>query len=302
MEAITIIADDGYRLAAHRFTAEGGARGVVLLPAAMGVRQDFYFPFAAFLAERGFCALTFDYRGMGASRPSGASLRGFVADLGDWAGDYGAVLRYARNWQPALPVLVVGHSLGGQLPGLVRDNTLIDAIVTVAAGNGYWRINSSPLRHYVWLIWYLVAPLATALFGYFPGRRLKIVGDLPKGVMRQWSRWCRSPHNAVDDLGRPMHAGFGRLRVPLLALSFTDDEMMSRRSIDSLHDFYRNTEQERRYIAPQDVGARRIGHFGFFRGEFRTSLWTQVLEWLERNALAPPTAARDARLMHTMPA
>jgi len=26
-------------------------------------------------------------------------------------------------------------------------------------------------------------------------------------------------------------------------------------------------------IAPRDVGARRIGHFGFFRTSFEASLW-----------------------------
>ena len=31
---------------------------------------------------------------------------------------------------------------------------------------------------------------------------------------------------------------------------------------------------------PQDVGARAIGHFGFFRERFRASLWPQVAQFL----------------------
>ena len=55
------------------------------------------------------------------------------------------------------------------------------------------------------------------------------------------------------------------LRVPLLSISFKDDEMMNRIGIDKMHDCYRNAQVERRYISPPDVDARRIGHFGFFR-------------------------------------
>lgn len=285
MQPTTILTEDDFYLAARRFAAQGAPRGVVLLAAAMGVRQDFYFPFARFLAERGFAVLTFDYRGMGGSRPPGsAGLRGFQADLFDWSADYESALRHARAWQPGLPLQVVGHSLGGQLPGIVANNAMVDGLITVAAGNGYWRDNAPRTKRHVWFLWYVVSPLATRLCGYFPGKRLNMVADLPAGVMRQWTQWCKSRHYMVDEAGRPLLAGFDRVRVPLLSLSFTDDEMMSRRSIDTLHDCYRHAPVERRYISPQEVSTRRIGHFGFFREEFRSSLWEQAAQWLERRA------------------
>lgn len=287
MEATTVITRDGFRLAARRFSPPGRAKAVVVLPTAMGVKQDFYFPFAQFLAQQGFAVLTFDYRGSGASVPQRfrRSLRGFEADLFDWAGDYNAAVHAAKAWHGDVPLLVIGHSLGGQLPGLLPDNHLIDGIVTVAAGSGYWRYNVPELKRIVWFIWYFLAPLSTRLFGYFPGKKMKIVGDLPKGVIFQWMRWCKSPHYVVDGAGKPIRDGYEKIRVPVLAMSFTDDEMMSRRSIDSLHDFYRNADVERRYIEPDEVQARRIGHFGFFRPEFRSTLWEQALGWLEERSL-----------------
>ena len=42
----------------------------------------------------------------------------------------------------------------------------------------------------------LSAPVLTPLFGYFPGKALRMVGDLPAPAMRQWSRWCRHPEFA----------------------------------------------------------------------------------------------------------
>ncbi|MGE5651840.1 MAG: alpha/beta fold hydrolase [Bacillota bacterium] len=286
MEAITVNTKGGHVLAARRFAPAGRAKAVVVMPTAMGVKQEFYFPFAQFLAQQGFAVLTFDYRGAGASVPPrfSHSLRGFKADLHDWAEDYNAALRAARDWQKNMPLLLVGHSLGGQLPALMPDNHLVDGILTVAAGSGYWRYNAPQLKRMVWLMWYVAVPLCTPAFGYFPGKKLRMVGDLPKGVIYQWARWCKSPHYMVDDEGRPMHAGFERMRVPLLALSFSDDELLSRRSIDSLTSFYRNAQVERRHIAPQDAQAKRIGHFGFFRPEFQPTLWQQALNWLEQCA------------------
>lgn len=285
MESITFHAADGFPLSATRFAPTTAPKAVVVLSSAMGVKQNFYFPFARFLAEQGFAVLTFDYRGSGASVPEKykRSLRGLNANLFTWAEqDYNGALLAAKEWQRDVPLLVVGHSLGGQLPGLLPDNHLIDGILTVACGSGYWRDNTPQLKRYVWFMWFFAVPVFTRLFGYFPGKRLRMVGDLPKGVIFQWAQWCRTPHYVVDSGGTPIRKGYEGIRVPMLALSFTDDEMMSRRSIDSLHDFYRNARVERRYIAPREVNAKRIGHFGFFRPEFQSTLWKQALDWLEQ--------------------
>lgn len=293
MDAIEFAATDGALLAGRRYACTGAARAVVVLAPAMGVGQDFYAPFAQFLAQQGVAVLSFDYRGIGQSIPPQFrhSLRGFKADLFDWAErDYNAALHAAKAWHPDVPLLIVGHSLGGQLPGLLPDNHLVDGILTVASGSGYWRENAPRLRRFVWFMWYFAVPVYTFLFGYFPGKRVRKVGNLPQGVIHQWSKWCRNPHYVSDDRGQPIRAGFERIRVPLLSMSFTDDEMMSRRSIDSLHDCYRNARQERRYIRPADVTASRIGHFGFFRPQFQTTLWQQALGWIEQRmgAQDPP--------------
>lgn len=299
MEKIILTTTDGTALSATRFAPSVQAKAVIVMPAAMGVKQDFYAPFAEFLTEQGFAVLTFDYRGMGQSVPLRfrKSLRGFKADLFDWAeGDYNAALHAAKAWQPAVPLLVIGHSLGGQLPGLLPDNYLIDGLLTVAAGSGYWRDNAPQLKRMVWFMWYFAVPLYTRLFGYFPGKKMRKVGDLPKGVIFQWAQWCKSPHYVVDAAGKPLRNGYEKMHAPMLSLSFTDDEMMSRRSIDSLHDFYKNAVLERRYIAPRDVGVERIGHFGFFRSQFKTTLWQQALAWLDQRIV--PDTARAATLQN----
>jgi predicted alpha/beta hydrolase len=65
--------------------------------------------------------------------------------------------------------------------------------------------------------------------------------------------------------------------TPITAFSFTDDEMMSARNIEALHSSYTGAPRKMRRLDPQEMGVARIGHFGFFRREFREVLWRGLL-------------------------
>ena len=97
-------AGDGAVLAANRFDAPD-ARAVVVIAPALGVPQEFYRDFAAWLAQRGLSALTFDYRGIGASAPR--SLRRFRATIDDWVRlDFEAAIGAARARAGRLPLFL----------------------------------------------------------------------------------------------------------------------------------------------------------------------------------------------------
>jgi len=268
-------AADGVEIDANFVEARVNPKGAVLIAPAMSVPQSYYLPFAEWLAGEGYHVATFDYRGTGLSRQG--SLRGYKADIFDWASlDSAAVLDTLAQRAPDLPVYWVGHSLGGQILGFLPNRERIAKAITVATGSGYWRENAPALRRRVWWLWYFAAPLATALCGYFPGAQLRKVGDLPKGVIEQWRRWCLHPEYSVGD-GEHVRAQFAAVRTPIVSLSFVDDELMSARNTESIHGFYVNAPRTMKRIAPDEVGARRIGHFGFFRAAFEQSLWRRHL-------------------------
>jgi predicted alpha/beta hydrolase len=129
----------------------------------------------------------------------------------------------------------------------------------------------------------VLVPLVLPLTGYFPGRRLKKVGDLPRGVMAQWRRWCLSPHYMMGEGGPALRQRYASLRVPRLAMSFTDDEFMSQRNIESLHGFYAGAAKAMRHITPAERGLQRVGHFGFFRSQHQPSLWIEIDHWLAQS-------------------
>lgn len=72
---ITLTCHDGVMLGAQLFPATGQPlKGKVIINPATGVLARYYHRYARFLARHGFEVLTYDYRGIGQSRP--ARLRG----------------------------------------------------------------------------------------------------------------------------------------------------------------------------------------------------------------------------------
>jgi predicted alpha/beta hydrolase len=272
----TVAAEDGFPLGCRFFMPPGEVRGAVLVVPAMGCRQEFYAPLARWLAGEGFLTATFDYRGTG--RSVRGPLRRLRADIFDWARlDCAAALEALRARAAGVPLSWIGHSLGGQILPLVPDRTALARVVTVACGSGYWRENAPGLKRVAWWVWYVAAPLGIAAAGYFPGRRLRKVGDLPAGVMWQWRRWCLHPDYAVGVEGEAVRRAFAEVRTPLVSLSFTDDEFMSARNTESLHGFYTGATRSMKRLSPADAGGARIGHFGFFREPMAEPLWRQHL-------------------------
>ena len=284
METFEFKAADGFSLQGRLYGDASRCHAALLIVPAMGVPQRFYAEFAEWLVGQGHAVMSFDYRGMGESRPAQmkGSLRGLQADINTWAErDTSAALAWLdAQVSGATPIHWLGHSLGGQIFGMVPNRGRVSGVVTIGVGTGYWLRQAVPVRAYVWWLWFVVAPLAMKIKGYFPGKRLKKVGDLPLGVMQQWRRACLDRDYLVGVGGEKMRSDYAAVTTPMLSLSFTDDEYMSARNTADMHAFYASAPREMRRIAPRDIGAKNIGHFGFFRQRFAPTLWPQVSQWL----------------------
>lgn len=284
-ERVEVRTGDGAAVVAHRFDAIR-PRAVVVIAPALGVPQDFYRDFAAWLAQHDFTTHTFDYRGIGHSAPR--SLRRFRATIDDWVRfDFEAVLAHAREQAGGVPLFVVGHSLGAQLVALAPSAREVRALVAVAGGSGYWRGFPAPMRVLMLLMLHGAAPLSIPLAGYFPGRRLRLLGDLPADVMRQWRRWCLNEDYLIG-VEPGAREAYARACFDMLSLTFADDTMMPLRNVETLHAHLRAVRREARRIGPAEAGGP-IGHMGFFRRRHRDSLWPIAAEWLDARAAAPGT-------------
>jgi predicted alpha/beta hydrolase len=96
----------------------------------------------------------------------------------------------------------------------------------------------------------------------------------------QWRKWCLNPRYSVGAEGEAVRQRYANAKFPVLALSITDDELMTLRGTHSLIDLYENAPREVRRIAPADLAVRRLGHFGPFRAEHQVELWPRIQQWL----------------------
>lgn len=280
-----LTAADGAVLGATLFTPRGAAiapRGTVILHAATAVPASYYQRFARFIAHAiGAHVLTYDYRGIGRSRPR--SLRGFSATLTDWARlDAAAAHAFVRERFPGEPFALVGHSFGAQLVGLIDEPRAAAGMIMVGAQLAYyrdWPVKEQPRLGFIWKV---AVPAATALFGYLPGR-LGLGEDLPRDVARQWAAWCLHPDYMISE-HLDARERFARFDAPTLFYSFTDDAYAPQAAVQHLLRRLRRAPLEHVRLMPEERGADAIGHFGFFRPRFSATLWREAATFL-RDAL-----------------
>jgi predicted alpha/beta hydrolase len=280
-EAVAIGCRDGVELRGHLWSAiSDHSNGSVVINPATGVAARYYHYYARFLAEHGFDVLTYDYRGIGLSRPE--RLRGCGYRWRDWGErDFDAALLFMDGQRPGQPLFVVGHSIGGFLPGLSAHADRITRMLAVGAQYGNWRDYAPAHRWWLLLKWHLFMPAATLLFGYFPGWRLGWLEDLPKGVALDWAlqrEWIDPHPSAAERAGASKP--FESFHAPILSLTVTDDEIATVHAIRRGLSHYRNAKVEEVLLTPEDLGFPKIGHFDLFHARHAAGFWLDTLLWL----------------------
>lgn len=273
-------AADGFSLGGFtwRHRAADATRAVVIINAATSVCCRFYSRFADYLFANGADVITYDYRGIGESRP--ASLRGFQASWSDWGRlDFEAMLQRARREFPGQPVDVVGHSFGGCAVGLAASAASVRRVVTVGAQFAYWRDYARDSRWQLLCKWHLAMPLLTRLFGYFPGKRLGWMEDTPAGVVRDWVTPAATYEQRPSARALGV-LGFAQVKADILAISLTDDPFGTVPAIERLLECFSASSRTHLRIAAHQIDAKGVGHFAFFHSRYQAQLWPIALSWL----------------------
>ncbi|MEA5161763.1 alpha/beta fold hydrolase [Cereibacter johrii] len=278
-ERIEVAAADGYPIRGGIWHADAGP--VVVIHAATAVQARYYARFAAWLSGQGATVLTFDYRGIGESRS--VPVKDLRAGWVDWGVlDAEAVLAHAGRRWPDRSLCAVGHLIGGFALGLARSAARLDRIVTVGAQFAYWRDYDPRRRRAMLLRWHLFMPAVTRLFGYFPGARLGWLEDVPRGLVRDWSRMGPRFETSVRSTLEPadLAARHGATRARLLAIGLTDDPFCTEAAGQRLLGYYSGADRTHLRIAPSELAVPGIGHFAFFHARFAQTLWPLAAAWL----------------------
>ncbi len=223
METDQIAAEDGTVVPLRVLDGPDAAAAALLLSPAMGVPAARYERFAAALHEAGYHVMLTELRGVGDSpvRPSRRVDFGY-ADLAER--DWPAVVAAARRRWPQAPIVLVGHSLGGQLSMLYAAAHPQDvaALALPAAGTIHWR--AYPLRAGLGILAFTqAARLIAAMRGVFPGRRLGFGGTEARSLIRDWARVAVSGRWELRGASHDYERLLADLDVPTLSLTLEGD-------------------------------------------------------------------------------
>jgi predicted alpha/beta hydrolase len=297
-----LVAADGRHLAATWTEPSTPARAVAVIHSAAAVPRGYYGAFASWLASRGYAVLSYDYRGIGGSRRGATpkDLRDETAVMADWAVlDMSAAhaaahaRRHATGSARALPLLLIGHSFGGNSVGFSQGLEHADAILTVASQVGEPRIYPGVHRWVASFFMYAWLPVVTRVLGHAPGWAIGGNEGMPRGVAQQWARWARTRGWAFADASLKAHRSASAVVAPVHLWNISDDlRYAPARAVDALAEQFRHAAVQRHELQPRDVGVATLGHFGAFRRQPGAPLWQKLLAPIE----AATPALRDAGL------
>jgi predicted alpha/beta hydrolase len=206
------------------WAAADPAAPVVLIVPAMGMPSSYYHRFGEALAAAGLHCSLLELRGHEAT---GGRVPGRDYDYGyvDMVDDVADAVGATREALPQAPVMLLGHSMGGQVGTMyaaLHPGELV-GIVLVASGTPHWR---------TWAPWIL--PLSVGfvavskVVGHFPGHRLKFAGRESRGLIRDWAHLVRTGRFVAGE------EGLAGVDLPVLGISVEGDWLGPAGSVDAL--------------------------------------------------------------------
>jgi predicted alpha/beta hydrolase len=286
-ESIQLTTQDGCKIQGTYFVRNGNGHHpcAVVFNCGAGIASRHYRHFAQFLASSGIPVLTYDYRGIGLSKP--ATLRKFQATIEDWAEyDCAAAIDWLSVRTKKTRVFGVGHSVGSILFCGAPNSSVLAGLVMIGAHTAYYGDYRQAYRLPMAVLWHGVMPVLTSIFGFFPAKLLRLGDDIPKGVAMQWAR-RRTPIFGPQSAGvhsERMRRLVGRLskaEFDALILTITDDGFATKAGAARVREFLPLLHINHQLISPAQAGRKRLGHFGFFRREASETLWPIVLRHLK---------------------
>jgi len=284
-EVVDILCEDGQRLCGHFLQASTIRNGLpVLLAPATGVKQHFYLRFARWLAAQGHDVLVFDYRGIGLSLQG--PLKHCQATLAQWGQlDQAAALDWLATRTGSREVVLLGHSAGGQMVGLLPNHHRIARLVGISASTGWFKGMRLAFAMKARLGLLCLVPLGIRLKGYAPTSALGLGENLPSGVARQWGQWCAAGGYAINAVHeRPEQDFHASIRTPVTLLYAEDDDIATPATVADLLRTLPAAPHQVARVRPSEHGLNDLGHINWFR-QSHQSVWPLIARAVRGEAL-----------------
>ena len=277
MKELFLQTPDHFPISVKIFEPEISNGKLLLINAATGVKQQVYFSFAKYMADAGFTAITYDYRGIGESKPE--KMRGFEASMRIWGTtDFKTVTTFIKENYQDYAKFCLGHSVGALILGMNEDSIMFEKFIFVATQDAY-------IGHLTWKValtaavgFGLALPLTVILKGYFPAHRFGLGESLPKGTAYDWRTLIlhkKSTSRLYEKIGSDVSK---KLNQKTLIIHAEDDAWVTMKGMESLmNNAYPNLKKTYREIKVSESPKKEIGHINFFRS-YNKNLWKIVLD------------------------
>jgi len=260
IERITV--SDGHAFELIACTPTAPARAHLLWVPALGVAARNYQPLADALAAHGVAVYLHERRGKGSStlRASRTHDWGYHALMQDLQASLAAL-----PMDTGLPLLLGGHSLGGQLACCLAalHPRRVSQLWLVASGTPYWR-HFPPPRGWLLPLAYRVMDLLSRWRGTLPGRQLGFAGTEARSVIHDWTRVGLHGRYAAPGLGVDLERALHAVTAPITGVLFTDDWYAPESSLRALLEKMPAAAHDISRIDTHALGAR-ADHFAWMQ-------------------------------------
>jgi len=125
MKKTAITAKDGASISAHMYNVDPDVKGIVIVSHGFGEHAVMYSELADTLVNAGYGCILFDQRGHGEPPDDRKKWFGIIPGYECFLDDIVCVTEEAKLMAPGLPVILYGHSMGGNIVAneLLRDGT-----------------------------------------------------------------------------------------------------------------------------------------------------------------------------------
>ena len=280
MKTFQIDTSDGFKIAVTSFGENNATKKIIVISSAIGVKQTFYAKYATYLANKGYLVFTYDYRGIGDSKPK--KLKDFEAHFTDWADkDFLGLTQYIEDCYPNHEKFLIGHSIGGIMIGLTRAYKVYDKIVTIGSQYGYIKNFHQKDKPKVNFFFRIAIPILSAFYGFFPSQKVGMGEPIPIGIAKDWRKLILNETSILGYADETQNL-YDEITKPVLIISLDDDFMATPKSVDLFAQFVlKNAKKKRLNIIPKEYGLNEIGHLDFFREKNKTEIWHIPLDYIE---------------------
>lgn len=239
-----------------------GSNLVIVIFPAMGVKGSYYKNAAQHFAANGINVFTVDHRGHGSSSvvPSRKCNFGYKQQIET---EYVSMLEEVKRIFPQHKVVILGHSLGGQM-GIMfisRYTYLADGIIINASCSPFYKGWGLAAGMGLWLFaWFI--QILTFLLGYYPGNRTGFGGREAACLIYDWCHTVFTNRFLAYGSDFDYNDAMSRLRKPVLGITYEGDSSAPPEALRYLTDKLSLSNVELHHIHPP-IGAKKYNHYSW---------------------------------------